>query len=160
MTDSEVTFSLLSSLMKLAGKEMTTMHAAIKDFMLKLEASPDYFIHKIAEGTSFPNKSTSPTPSTARHLRVPTKSNSTTKLPSLGSTPTTALPVPPKSFWYQRPTRFRPDEMTRTRSINAMKTLSAATNRNPSYMQQCLRVQAGKSMGTVRHQPKLSSNRK
>ena len=72
-TDSEITFSLLSSLMKLAGKEMTTMQPAIKQFMLKLEASPDYFIHKIAEGTFFPNKSTSPTPSTARHSRVPTK---------------------------------------------------------------------------------------
>lgn len=150
MTDSEVTFSLLSSLMKLAGKEMTTMHTAIKDFMLKLEASPDYFIHKIAEGTFFPNKSTSPTPSTARHSRVPTKSSSTTKLPFSGSTLTTALPVPPKSSWSRRPTQSRPDKMTRTRSMNAMKTLSPATNRNYSHMQQRIRVQAWKPLGTVR----------
>lgn len=32
---------------------MTTKHQQIKDFMLKVEASSDYFIHKIAEGTAF-----------------------------------------------------------------------------------------------------------
>ncbi len=36
--------------MKLAVKDMTTKHQEIKEFMMKVEASSDYFIHKIAEG--------------------------------------------------------------------------------------------------------------
>lgn len=51
LDNSEIVFSLLSSLMKLAVKDMTTKHEQIKEFMMKVEASSDYFIHKIAEGT-------------------------------------------------------------------------------------------------------------
>ena len=39
--------------MKLTQKDMTTKHSEIKEFMMKLEASRDYFINKIATGTSF-----------------------------------------------------------------------------------------------------------
>lgn len=39
---------IITSLMKLAVKDMTTKHEEIKEFMLKVESSSDYFTHKIA----------------------------------------------------------------------------------------------------------------
>lgn len=39
---------IMTSLMKLAVKDMTTKHDQIKEFMLKLESSSNYFIHKIS----------------------------------------------------------------------------------------------------------------
>lgn len=52
INDTAVITMLLMSLMKLTKVEMTTKHAEIKDFMLKLESSNDYFINKVASGTS------------------------------------------------------------------------------------------------------------
>lgn len=51
LNEPEVLTLLVTSLMKLTELEMTTKHADIKEFMLKLEASNDLFIHKVATGT-------------------------------------------------------------------------------------------------------------
>jgi hypothetical protein len=66
LKDSEVIFMVITSLMKLAVKEMTTMHEEIKEFMLKVETSSDYFIHTTAEGTPHLTQSSSGTPSMPR----------------------------------------------------------------------------------------------
>lgn len=50
LNEPEVLALLVTSLMKLTELEMTTKHPEIKDFMLKLEANNDLFIHKIATG--------------------------------------------------------------------------------------------------------------
>lgn len=49
LSDSAVVFMLVTSLMKLAVSEMTTRHPQIKDFMLRVEASPNYQTHKAGE---------------------------------------------------------------------------------------------------------------
>jgi hypothetical protein len=66
---------ILSSLMKLVGIEMTTKHEVIKRFMLRVEASSDYFTHKIAECTFSSIKNTSETLSTQKHLPLQKKLN-------------------------------------------------------------------------------------
>jgi hypothetical protein len=48
LDNSEIIFMILTSLMKLAVKDMTSKHEEIKEFMLKVETSSDYFTHKIA----------------------------------------------------------------------------------------------------------------
>ena len=47
----EITFMLVTSLMKLAGKGMSSKQQQIGEFMRRVETSSDYFTHKIAEGT-------------------------------------------------------------------------------------------------------------
>jgi hypothetical protein len=69
---------LVTSLLKLAQPEMTSKHAAIKEFMLRLELSQDLFIHAMAAGTRSLTQSSSATPATARPSRSPTRWTSTT----------------------------------------------------------------------------------
>lgn len=51
MSDPEVMFMLVTSLMKIAGKDMSNRQREIGEFMKRVETSSDYFTHKIAEGT-------------------------------------------------------------------------------------------------------------
>lgn len=46
LDEEEITFLLVSGLMKLSGKEMTTKHDQIKSYLLKVEGNYNYFIHK------------------------------------------------------------------------------------------------------------------
>jgi hypothetical protein len=41
---------IVTNLMKLAGKDMTTKHTEIKEFMVQVQRSSNYLTHKIAEG--------------------------------------------------------------------------------------------------------------
>ena len=52
LNDPEIIFMLVTSLMKLAGKDMSSRQKEIAEFMKRVEASSDYFTHKIAEGTT------------------------------------------------------------------------------------------------------------
>jgi hypothetical protein len=47
----ETIFMIVTNLMKLAGKDMTTRHVEIKEFMVEVQRSSNYLTHKIAEGT-------------------------------------------------------------------------------------------------------------
>jgi hypothetical protein len=51
LSDEEITFMLVSALMKLSGKDMTSKHEDIKSYLLKVEGNYNYFIHKTGEGT-------------------------------------------------------------------------------------------------------------
>lgn len=50
LNDPEVMFMLVTSLMKIAGKDMSNRQKEIGEFMKRVETSSDYFTHKIAEG--------------------------------------------------------------------------------------------------------------
>lgn len=50
LNDPEIIFMLVTSLMKLAGKDMSSRQKEIGEFMKRVETSSDYFTHKIAEG--------------------------------------------------------------------------------------------------------------
>jgi len=58
---------IITNLMKLAGKDMTTKHSEIKEFMHQVQRSTNYLTHKIAEGTSQSIQNSSAMPSTLSH---------------------------------------------------------------------------------------------
>ena len=54
MDSQEVVFMLLTSLMKLAVRDMTTRHNEIKALMVRVEGSSDFLTHSLASGMPNP----------------------------------------------------------------------------------------------------------
>ncbi len=137
LKDSEVIFMIITSLMKLAVKDMTTKHEQIKQFMLKVEASSDYFIHTTAEGTPRLMQSSSGMPNMRRHWRTRMRSRSTTPWPSSSNTPIIISPLQTRSTWFPRQTSVKTAmrHWIRSSSGSSWTKASAETNRTSISMQ-------------------------
>lgn len=149
---------ILTSLMKLAVKDMTTKHDEIKEFMLKVESSSDYFIHKIAECSIGCIKNSFEMPSTPKPWLILTRSSSTIIWPFLNNMPIITLTPQPRSILFR-------NQISKNNSNSSIKSLketsqmkaSAETNRTYLLIQKRILVQTRKSMGKPKESQRLIS---